>query len=72
MLPQRGAWGKGKLIIWGRSSWIVHQINIKLMSLQKKIFLHQIIDLTKNLALRPVEKTSIPLILSNDIGLLDN
>ncbi len=42
----RGAQGKRKLIVWGQSSWVVHQINIKLMCLLKKICLCQIIELT--------------------------
>ena len=33
----RGAQGKRESIVWGRSSWVVHQINIKLMCLLKKI-----------------------------------
>ncbi len=54
MQPARGVWGKHKSIVWGRSSWVVHQINMKLMCLlKKKIFLRQIIELTKNLAPRP-------------------
>ena len=35
--PARGAWGKRESIVWGRLSWIVYQINIKLMCLLKKI-----------------------------------
>ncbi len=31
----RGAQGKRKSIVWGRSSWVVYQINIKLMCLLK-------------------------------------
>jgi hypothetical protein len=53
MQPARGAWGKRELIVWGQSSWVVYQINIKLMYLLKKKNLHQIIELTKNLAPRP-------------------
>ncbi len=40
----RGAQGKRESIIWGQSSWVVYQINIKSMCLLKKMFLHQIIE----------------------------
>ncbi len=33
----RGAQGKRESIIWGQSSWVVYQINTKLMCLLKKI-----------------------------------
>jgi hypothetical protein len=49
----RGAQRKHKLIVWGQSSWVVYQINIKSMCLLKKIFLCQIIELTKNLTTCP-------------------
>jgi hypothetical protein len=34
--PARGARGKRKSNVWGRSSWVVYQINIKTMCLLKK------------------------------------
>jgi hypothetical protein len=34
--PARGAQWKRKLIVWGRSSWVVYQIDIKLKCLLKK------------------------------------
>jgi hypothetical protein len=36
--PARGVRKKCKWIVWGQSSWVLYQINIKLMCLLKKIF----------------------------------
>ncbi len=36
--PARGVRGKRESIIWGRSSWVVYQINIKSMCLLKNIY----------------------------------